>query len=977
MSSAETLSAGNAVPCAESAESAQRVDGVAVPPADASAPKGPPPAEAPPAEAPPAEALPAEALPGGSSSGASRDPSGEQTFVSQSPPFPSPTTAAPSPLAVSLIGQRLDHYELQEFVGGGGMGLVFRALDTALGRPVAVKILSTDRSVDEETVRRFRNEAQSAARLDHDHIARVYYVGQAGGLNYIVFEYIEGKNLRDMVGQRGPLPLELVLSYSLQIASALVHASDRGVVHRDIKPSNVLITRQGRAKLVDMGLSRLQLPDSDEDLTASGVTLGTFDYISPEQARDPRSADVRSDIYSLGCTIYFLLTAQPPFPSGNAMQKLLQHHGNAPPDPAELNPAVPAELSRVVRKALAKDPGRRYQEPRELIADLSLLASDLNLELPNVGVELLVTGPSRLAQLTRRHVPWLVPLAAMIAAVIVLDQMWASQQRELQRALPLGQAEVRAVGDGATSPPATKEKPPLSAPPRKALPLETIASQSNPGTTASLPVESAVDHPARIALRGANFALRRAGGLETDRRPSGGLKIGGGGGELAAGFVESGEPTSARLGPGDPVNTVVSAPPPTVSANHVLYVDPATRGGIPHEFATLKAALEAVKSGGTIELRFTGRHDEPPAKLANVPNVTVKAAEGYQPVLVFRPGTNTDASVYPRNMLSLTSAQLTMLNVALELSSPPATTKDGWGLFALFRSQLDLKRCTLTIVNQGADHRALHKDVNFFEVLGESSTGAMMMTSDMPTVENSPVSVRLRDCVVRGEAMLVDAGHSLYPIELTWNNGLLAISEPLFRSLGGRMAPRGGRFSIELDQVTAHLRGGLCYLTSGPGNSHQLQTHVRCTNSLLLGRPECPLVYQEGDDTLANLKSKFVWSGAKHLYDGFAMYWRLMDLDGTRLPAVEDMMLADWQNHWSSAESPVPGPTGRPMRWQSLPEESRPLHQHVPGDYKLRSDSPAIRNRTEGDVGGQLGSLPPPPPEEEAATLKEPAEKGD
>ena len=156
-----------------------------------------------------------------------------------------------------LEGQRLGHFELQEYVGGGGMGPVFRALDTMLNRIVAVKVLSQDQSSDEETLRRFQNEAQSAARLDHENISRVHYVGEDRGWHYIVFEFIEGINLRDLVDRDGPLSLADAVSYTLQIADALAHASQRDVVHRDIKPSNVLITPDGRAKLVDMGLARL------------------------------------------------------------------------------------------------------------------------------------------------------------------------------------------------------------------------------------------------------------------------------------------------------------------------------------------------------------------------------------------------------------------------------------------------------------------------------------------------------------------------------------------------------------------------------------------------------------------------------------------------------------------------------------------------------------------------------------------------
>ncbi|MFV2068534.1 MAG: serine/threonine-protein kinase, partial [Pirellulales bacterium] len=221
----------------------------------------------------------------------------DQTVISGGPPL----ARHVDPLGLHSLddiqafeGQMLGHFRIERFVGGGGMGAVYRALDTRLNRPVAVKILSAEPYSDADVERRFKNEAQSAARLDHENIARVYYFGVERGVHFIAFEFIDGINVRDLVVQRGPLPLAEAVSYTLQVADALAHASRRDVVHRDIKPSNVLVTSEGRAKLVDMGLARLhQVECSGEDLTASGVTLGTFDYISPEQARDPRNADIR------------------------------------------------------------------------------------------------------------------------------------------------------------------------------------------------------------------------------------------------------------------------------------------------------------------------------------------------------------------------------------------------------------------------------------------------------------------------------------------------------------------------------------------------------------------------------------------------------------------------------------------------------------------------------------------------------------
>src|SRR5207249_3285433 len=191
-----------------------------------------------------------------------------------------------------------------EPIGVGGMAAVIRARDTQLDRTVALKILPPEMAADLENVRRFHQEARAAAKLDHENIARVFFCGEDQGLHFIAFEFVEGENLRTVIEQRGRIPVPEAILYLLQIATGLAHAAARGVVHRDIKPSNIIISSNGRAKLVDMGLARSLDPHIDDGLTQSGVTLGTFDYISPEQALEPRDADVRSDIYSLGCSFY-------------------------------------------------------------------------------------------------------------------------------------------------------------------------------------------------------------------------------------------------------------------------------------------------------------------------------------------------------------------------------------------------------------------------------------------------------------------------------------------------------------------------------------------------------------------------------------------------------------------------------------------------------------------------------------------------
>jgi len=324
-----------------------------------------------------------------------------------------------------LAGTRLGPYRLDEFVGGGGMGAVFRALDTTLDRTVAVKVLARRQSDDEETLRRFRNEAQSAARLDHENIGRVHAVGSEGDWHYIVFEFIEGTNIRDLVREEGPFDPARVIDVAIQVADALEHASEREIVHRDIKPSNIVITPAGRARIVDMGLARLHQVDGDADLTVSGMTLGTFDYISPEQARDPRAADVRSDLYSLGCTMFFMLVGRPPFAEGTMVQKLLQHQQAAPPVIDEIRPEVPRRLAAVVERLMEKDPLDRYQRPAVLVADLLACAEAEGYAIAAPRPTTMVAAPEPAAE---SRLPWLIPALALAATVGLLWLRSASER---------------------------------------------------------------------------------------------------------------------------------------------------------------------------------------------------------------------------------------------------------------------------------------------------------------------------------------------------------------------------------------------------------------------------------------------------------------------------------------------------------------------------------------------------------------------
>ena len=391
----------------------------------------------------------------------------------------------------SLVGSSLDHYQIESLVGQGGMGAVFRATDQRLDRLVAVKVVPIlHRKAD--AMRRFRIEAQSAAKLDHPNIARVYNVGETQQWNYIVFEFIEGINLRQLILERGPLSVDDATYFTCQVAEALQHASERGVVHRDIKPSNILLATDGKAKIVDMGLARTTALDrSQGDQTASGTTLGTFDYISPEQAHDPREADVRSDIYSLGCTLYFLLTGQPPFPDGTALQKLLMHGTKMPEDPRLFRDDLSDPLIAILKKMMAKKPRDRYQSPEDLASDLRMLAKLDNL-----------AWSSDLAEFAMAHRPsrrsWLEALLPSLLCLTLIGAvtLWLWNANQVDAVFPIPKVEIASVSIDAGDP-TTLTKPldnnpkgdPLVAPPK---PQPESPLEKQPLAVASLQADANV-----------------------------------------------------------------------------------------------------------------------------------------------------------------------------------------------------------------------------------------------------------------------------------------------------------------------------------------------------------------------------------------------------------------------------------------------------------------------------------------------------
>ncbi len=308
--------------------------------------------------------------------------------VSAAPPIPTmpdtaigdvqglPQPVGPFPRTSSVLecGFRLGKYQVLTHIATGGMGAVYKAMDLELGRAVALKVLRARLAGSSLALERFRREARNSARLVHPNIVTLFECGHDAekDLHYLAFEFIDGLNLDRLIERRGQLQPAEAHRILIKVTRALDHAFEQGIVHRDIKPSNIMLARKGNkatVKLTDLGLSRLQ-DDRDLKVTRLGTTVGTIDYMSPEQASDSRAADIRSDIYSLGCTAFHMLAGKAPYADCSLVQRVLRQLQEPPPDVRPHNPAVSAGFAAILTRMLAKDPTDRYATPADLLIDL-------------------------------------------------------------------------------------------------------------------------------------------------------------------------------------------------------------------------------------------------------------------------------------------------------------------------------------------------------------------------------------------------------------------------------------------------------------------------------------------------------------------------------------------------------------------------------------------------------------------------------
>lgn len=691
-------------------------------------------------------------------------------------------------------GSKFGQFTIIRYVGGGGMGRVYEGEDRNLERKVAIKVLPQKRAREDGVAARFLNEAKSAARLNHENIAQVYLYGNENGVPYIAFEYVEGVNLRDYVRECGALELGEAVDYVLQTAAALSHAAAHGVTHRDVKPSNIIVTPQKRVKLIDMGLARLLKPQLDDDLTESGVTLGTFDYISPEQARDPRLADVRSDVYSLGCTFYYMLASTPPFPEGTMLQKLLQHQADEAPDIREVNPSVPLEVAAIVKKMMKKNPDERYQTPDALIADLLEVADMIGLRVSSRGY----AESSSQEKSSERLSAWRLPgvCAAALFVVLVGGYAFFSDNRDLSLPEITPPRPIESPFASTDVSEQTESEPRIASGADENDVGTNSSDVSSPESSYGVSDASKISSEVELGALELNELYAQNSARYSEVFLSGSIDDGleWRNSYLTSGFsaFESddyafGWRSRSVSAESDSLsvfeNSLTTNPAETFACSFSVYpllgsgsssssspfATPVVRivdgvGKEPNTFASLQSALASVspRETGTasgdarlnvrIELKFNNTLSSPSLTIDRQ-NVEICAAKECTPKLRFVPPETPNGSG-GESMFLLKEADVAIRGVSIEFTVPSldAVSSEEWTVFEdVGASTVSVSDSVLTVCNMSGEvySSPLHSNVAFFRAHSETSYDQLEGLS-----VDAPFTVRLDRVLARGEATL-------------------------------------------------------------------------------------------------------------------------------------------------------------------------------------------------------------------------------
>ena len=876
----------------------------------------------------------------------------------------------PASVANVLLGKRLNHFLLEDFIGGGGMGAVFRAHDEQLDRTVAIKVIPFVGD-DPDLKRRFRNEAQSAAKLDHPRIAKVFDVGTYDDWHYIVFEYIQGTNIRDLVHREGVMSADQAVFYTCQLADAIQHASDRGIVHRDIKPSNVLIGDGQTIKLVDMGLARSDNFELSEDMTASGVTLGTFDYISPEQANDPRDADLRSDIYSLGCTLYFMLTGQPPYPGGTMLQKLLNHGKTPPPDVRQLRSEVSSDLSAVIQKMLAKRPQDRYQNATDLIADLQEVARREGYERVQALGPVTVNNGGPLIQLIEQHAPWLVAFSLLLITAAWLyvasdlardDFSIVVPERNSVVSLSVERSSDGLQGSGLSIPGAV---------PREQGPA--LRSGSDNATPAS---QGSAASKAASGGRDASTNAVAVERLPSDPPRMQDLPVP----EELGGPTVSGVLTTDTLSPttDGPVADRSSVPRPASSDDAVSVATMSvpksanprairvsfTQSGLVTDEYEAEDYVYVSSLAKAIELS-----DELGVDRIEIAEPMIRSA----PIKIDRDGLVISSSVggsivefdssdlpslSPVELFDIGSNRIDLEDLHL-LWSVPVSSMGGGCLLSLQDNRLvRLTDCSLTIKNpvRHPDVYAFcvttHAEAFGFQVLpGTPLVGAATLpsgnslsnsnsSSNPNTLASATtsgplplVSIEMYNVCIRGEMSMLRMD-VVAELQMRWENGLLAVTGRMIETAGAvRQPPPSARpIQLLLDQVIAMAPRGLVRMRLNAIGPHPLPIDRDARNCVFTVSPDIAAVEVSGLDTLGNDPPLLVLRGEANAYDTQPdlsdPMLRLVDSQGNQ-DVVRMVDLKNQSPTWAEERSPRWA-----VDWASENLNSVPASRLMPADFR-------------------------------------------